>query len=334
MEGRLRGRCPRLRFLGFLICAHAWVVLPAGLEAANCERNPTHHSCTGDGDPPPQGDVSYVLYLDRYVSGDFYLARLPDLVPDNPDPVNPEIVTLKKFKGKLGNPDVSADGRTIVFGALVRNDWNIYTGDLDVVTREVTNINPLADRRGVREEDPRYSWDGQQVVYKCDGDICLFPEIAPNPVVSSGCELWGPSFHPAGTRVSYTARCGADQTDRIFIYDWGTGQTTAVPNLDGGPDRFSHFLGDGRLVYSHLDPQDGTASLWSYAGGNSSLLHDRTISDDDSYADKRDWEYLAFIGYQGGYNLFIYRGSRMDSVQLTQDRPVLGPVVFHVEHSP
>ena len=322
----------RWRVVAFVLFSVSWIgaaVMTA--EAANCERNPTHRNCAGE-DPLPQGELSYVLYLDRYVVGDYFLAQLPDLLPDEPGLVSPSLVKLNGFKGKLGNPDVSPDGRHIAFAAIVRNDWNIYTGELDVAKAEVTNIKPVADQRGLREEDPRYSWDGQQLVYKCGGNICLFPENVPNPIVSSGCELWGPAFHPSGTKISYAARCDTPQSDRIFVYDLATGQTVAVPNIDGGPDRFSHFSGDGRLIYSHLDPLSGTASLWSYIGGVTSPFHDRTDSDDDPYADKSDWEYLAFVGYQNGYDLFIYRASRNDSVQLTEGIPVLGPIIFHVQH--
>jgi hypothetical protein len=325
------GRMPPWQVVAFYLFVVAWSGVPVTADAANCQRDPNHHSCGGE-DPLPQGELSYVLYLDRYVVGDFFLAQLPDLLLEDPEIISPLLVKLNGFKGKPGNPDVSPDGQHIAFAANVRNDWNIYTGELDVVKAEVTNIKPLADRRGVREEDPRYSWDGQQLVYKCGGNICLLPENVPNPLVSSVCELWGPAFHPVATKISYTARCDTPQSDRIFVYDLATGQTVTVPNLDGGPDRFSHFTGDGRLIYSHLDPQTQTASLWSYVGGVTSPFHDRTSSDDDPYADKLDWEYLAFVGYQSGYDLFIYRESRSDSVQLTQGIPVLGPIIFHVQH--
>jgi hypothetical protein len=301
--------------------------LPGAAVAANCQRNPDHPDCRGG--PPLPAAGAYVLYLDEYITGGYYLAALPDLQSDQPAPISPRRVTLKNFRGRLGNPDVSADGRRIVFAGLLRNEWGVYAGKLDVIRSEVTDIVALANRRGIREEDPRFSWDGQQVVYKCAGDICLHPERAPGPVVVSACELWGPSFHPAGTRLAYAARCGAPESDRIHVYDLATGQTQVVANADGGPDRFPHFRGDGALIYSHLDPAAGEASLWRYAGGQTTLFHDRTVSDDDPYADKTDWEYLAFVGYQERYNLFIFRESRRDSVRISQSVSVLGPVIFH-----
>ncbi len=309
--------------------ALAVALLPGAGVAANCERNPNHQACGGE--PPSPAAGAYVLYLDEYITGSYYLAALPDLQADQPAPISPRQVALKNFRGRLGNPDVSPDGRRIVFAGLLRNDWGIYTGKLDVMRSQVTDIVALANRRGIREEDPRFSWDGQQVVYKCNGHICLYPERVPGPVVASACELWGPAFHPAGTRLAYTARCGAPESDRIHVYDLATGQTQVVANADGGPDRFAHFRGDGTLIYSHLDPAAGDASLWRYAGGQTALFHDRTVSDDDPYADKTDWEYLAFVGYEEGYNLFIYRESRGDSVRLSQGLPVLGPVIFHVD---
>lgn len=45
--------------------------------------------------------------------------------------------------------------------ALVRNDWNAYRGELDVTRAQVTSIAPLVARKGVREEDPRFSRDGR-----------------------------------------------------------------------------------------------------------------------------------------------------------------------------
>lgn len=306
--------------------------------AANCDRKPDHPSCGGGEEPPPPPPPpppapsgTYVLYISDYLSGNFYLAALPDLTVDDPGLVDPQLVSLGRFRGKLANPDVSADGQKIVFAAVVRNSWNIYVGALDVANARVTDLRMLVSGDGQRIEDARFSWDGEQVVYKCANDICVHPPVGPNPLIDSNCELWAPVFHPGGTRIAYSRRCNDDPaSDRIEIYDLGTGLTDSVPNADGGPDRFPTFRGDGRLVYSHLSQGSGTASLWSYANGTTQLFHDRTESDDDPYANKRDWELLAFIGYDQGYQLFVHREWRNDSVQLTSGLPVLGPVIFQV----
>ncbi len=313
-----------------LLCSAFAPTLPA----ANCDRKPDHPSCGGGEPPPPppppppEPSGTYVIYLSEYLSGDFYLAALPDLSVEAPGLVAPRLVSLERFRGKLANPDVSADGRRIVFAAVVRNAWNIYVGALDAANARVTDIRLLVPGDGQRVEDARFSWDGEQVVYKCANDICVHPPIVPNPLIHSACELWAPVFHPGGTRIAYSKRCEDSDSDRIEVYDVATGVADSVPNADGGPDRFPTFRGDGRLIYSHAAKGSGLASLWAYAAGGAQLFHDRTESDDDPYAHKLDWELLAFIGYDQGYQLFVHRESRGDSVQLTSGVPVLGPVIF------
>ena len=278
---------------------------------------------------------SYVLYLNEYLVGDFYYALLPDLDQADPPFITPERLRLPSwFKNnfEIANADVAPNGKTIIFAAS-RNttgyDWNIYEGRINIKRSKIHRLSLLIANTGTRDEDPRYSWDGEYVVYKCDGNLCLYPEYQSNPVVESECELWGPSFHPSGDMVSYTKRCDGGNSDRIFVYDLLSEEEIPIPNYDGGPDRFSHFLNDGRLVYSHIDKKTWTSNLWVYDDGDVSLFHDRTQSDDDAYADKHNWSYTAFIGWQnGGYDLFVHRSVYQDSVQLTEGIPALGPVLF------
>ncbi|MBT8079177.1 MAG: hypothetical protein KJO31_11425 [Gammaproteobacteria bacterium] len=278
----------------------------------------------------------YVLYLNEYLTGDYYYASLWGLDSESPPLVNPRQLRLPRgFRRnvELGNADVSIDGTTIVFAArsIADLDWDIYTGTIDRFRRRIRNVQGLIQTSGGRDEDPRISWDGASVVYKCDGNICIYPEVYPNPVVESWCELWAPSFAPSGYAVSYTKRCGDGGSDRIWEYDLLTGEEAPVPNIGGGADRFAYYLDDGRLVYSHIDSESGTSSLWEHDTGSVSLLHDRTSSDDDPYPDKHDRDRIAFIGWNddsGHYDLYLYRRSHGDSVRLTGNRPVLGPVLF------
>ena len=120
-------------------------------------------------------------------------------------------------------------------------------------------------------------------------------------------------------------------TDGTWQYDLLTGAETPIPNEGGRADRFAHFMDDGTLVYSHIDRERGTSSLWMHDTGYVSLLHDKTSSDDDSYPDKHDRNHIAFIGWNdndGNYDLYLYRRSRGDSVRLTDNIAVLAPVLF------
>jgi len=149
----------------------------------------------------------YVLYLNEYLTGDYYYAPLSAIDSESPPLVNSRQLRLPRgFRRgvELGNADVSIDGTTIVFAArsTVDLDWDIYTGTIDRFRRRIRNVQGLIQTAGGRDEDPRVSWDGASVVYKCDGNICIYPEIYPNPVVESWCELWAPSFDPAIDRPS------------------------------------------------------------------------------------------------------------------------------------
>ena len=280
-------------------------------------------------------DDGNVLFLSDYLYGDYYYARLRDVDRSNPRHIRPRKLRLPSdFRSnvELGNHDVSYDGKSIVFAARMTSnlDWDIYRGKIDLRKRRITNVELVVGNVGTRDEDPRFSWDGKQIVYKCNGNICIYPENGiSNPVVKSWCELWAPSIDVSGYRISYTKRCSAATADRVWQYDRLTGEETDVPSAADSMDRFASFLSDGRLLYSHADSTTGRSSLWVHDAGYVSLLHDRSISDDDSYPDKHDPDHIAFIGWEDdGYNLFMYRSSRQDSVRLSSGIPILAPVLF------
>lgn len=287
------------------------------------------------GSASAQSD-GYVLFLDRYLSGDYYYAPLGDVDAQNPRYIRPRRLRLpSSFRRNLeiGNADVSPDGTTIVFAARRTDDydWDIYTGTLDLSRNRIQNPQLLIGNAGSRDEDPRYSWDGSAIVYKCAGNICIYPDMYGNPALVSWCELWAPSFSPTGFAVTFVKRCGAGDSDRVWEADLATRAETVVPNASEGPDRFPFYLDDGRLVYSHLDNDSGQASLWIHDTGFAAELHDRTRSDDDPYPDKNDRNHIAFIGWndsQNFYDLYVYRRASNDSVRLSRGTPVLGPVLF------
>jgi len=292
----------------------------------------------------------YIVYLSRYLDGDYYVAALGDVDVASPPLIKPRKLRLpRRFRNQveIGNHDVSPDGRTIIFAATSKTnpDWNIYQGSINLARARITAITRLIGDsipdRPTRDEDPKFSWDGSQIVYKCDFDICVHgPQTGlVERVATSPCELWSPSFDRTGYSISYTQRgeeadggCDDDpRKDRIWLQDLTRMEAREVPlgTVGGGPDRFAHYLGDNRIVYSHIDGETLGASLWVYENGRVSLLHNETRSDDDPYPDKQDPNHIAFIGWQdGGYQLFMYRRDRNDAVQLTRDLPVLAPVPF------
>ncbi len=286
-------------------------------------------------------DDGNVLYLSEYLHGDFYYAPLGDIDRSDPpllQPIKLQLPVTFRAKVELGNHDVSPDGKSIVFAARKTTDydWNIYRGDIDLRKKRIRKLTRIIRNVGVRDEDPRYSWDGRQIVYKCGGNVCIYPELTyASPVVTSWCELWAPSFGPTGYAITYTKRCAGSSDDKIWQFDLLTETESALPSAGGATDRFSQFLDDGRIVFSRFDAASGRSSLWVHDSGVSALLHDRTQSDDDLNADKHDRNHIAFIGWQDdGYDLYVYRVSRGDSVKLTEGRSVLWPVLFRSSERP
>ena len=80
---------------------------------------------------------------------------------------------LRKFQ--VANGDVYDDGnvRRIVFGGRTgpSHYWGIYEGVVDVARGMITEIREVVSTAQVREEDPRFSSDGQWIVYKRNGEI-------------------------------------------------------------------------------------------------------------------------------------------------------------------
>ena len=83
-------------------------------------------------------DNGLVVYLSAYLSGDYYYAPVPDLLPNESQQEHIQPIQLslpRDFRRsvELGNHDISADGQIIVFAARTkrRQDWDIYTGTPD-----------------------------------------------------------------------------------------------------------------------------------------------------------------------------------------------------------
>lgn len=294
---------------------------------------------------PPVCDVSqpnYVLFLDDYPNGRFQLAVLPCLTDSPVGFVSPQALALDlprrdRRQFQVANGDVFYDGsiRRIVFGGRTgpSDYWGIYEGVIDIARGMITQIQPVVNTPYVREEDPRFSSDGQWIVYKRNGEI--WRTYADDPGAAPGlyhketdCELWAPAMY--ANVVSYVRRCGTDSNSDRIVYHIEGGQPTILPSAGGGSDRFAHFTQAGEIVYSHLDTYSNTASLWMYVPGTPPFpLYSATTSDDDAYAERHGNDYIAFSGWgSGGYDLYVYSRTQMSAVQLTAGINVLGSVLF------
>eukprot|EP01083_Nonionella_stella_P311108 1108059_1 len=302
----------------------------------------------------------HIVYLDYY-GGHLKLIELPAdlyaLTVDNPNKLDLSTASDITPNGlQCGNPDVSPDGTRIVFGAITvaTDSWDIYIGDLNLIDKRIDNLELIIDST-LREEDPRFSYDGSSFVYKAGiswetpilYDIVKYdittetsttvvecPDNC-NNVCESGCnhcELWGPAYHPCGDKISYTARVCENHVDydEVYIYDMTTQQKTRV-TTNTMPDMYSHWKRDGTLLFSRKTP-DNSEDLYLYNPnyiGDAALYLSVSASDDDAYAFKQDNNLFLFIGLADsieGYELFIARDGV--AIQMTEGTRMLGPVVF------
>jgi hypothetical protein len=325
MIGRVMVTAVALLFLGFISPAIA--------------KKPVDRPPPG----PPSCDTAqpdYVVFLDGYPKGRFYLAVLPCLSGAQVQVATPRELALdlpRKLRRtfQVGNGDVFNDGdrRRIVFGGRTdsRDHWGIYDGVIDVDRGIIRDIRALVSTPSVREEDPRFSSDGQWIVYKRNGEIWRVSTQDPFAVPElfhseDGCELWAPSMY--ANAVTYARRCRG-QPDRIVYHVEGT-LPQALQSLGDGPDQFAHFTLTGDVVYSHFDTSENRSSLWLYnPGARPQLLHDETSSDDDPYAERDGNGYIAFGGWgDGRYDLYVFRRSVGNAVRITDNINVFGPILF------
>eukprot|EP01084_Bolivina_argentea_P226250 382190_1 len=295
----------------------------------------------------------HLVYLAGY-PGNIKLIELTNLTATTPQMLNLSNaidLTPVSLIGQCGNPDISPDGTQIIFGAITPNvdSWDIYSADLDVEKGIISNLQIIVNT-SMREEDPRYSYDGNSFVYKAGGgsvyDIYIYDfkkgisnklvECSCHNICESNCnhcELWGPSYHPCGHIISYTARiCENDPNyDEIWIFNQQTNSSEQITS-DSVPDMFSHWKRDGNLLYSHNDGSTDHLYLYNTNNDKSVLFVNETRSDDDPYAFKQDNNMFVFIGlpYNGTqYQLYLYRNGSV--FQLSSESSMLGPVVFSLE---
>lgn len=336
----MRATFPRMDRLAAFVLMLVFGGLASSAFAKKPSRPPTPPA------EPPACDVpqpNYALFIDAYPDNGFHLVVLPCMADAQPglaavQELRLDLPRKERRRFQVANGDVYVDGETrrIVFGGRPSANayWAIYEGVIDVARATITDIRVVVSTAFVREEDPRYSPDGQWIVYKRDGEIWksyagggFYEEPVP-AVIEEGCELWAPSMY--ANAIAYARRCAADPNSDRIVYHPDFGAREILPSEGSGPDRFAHFTRTGELVYSHVDTATGVSSLWiRYPGADPALLHDETISDDDIYAERGGDEYIAFSGWNtDSYDLYIYRRSQGSAVKITSGINVLGSVLF------
>ncbi len=167
-------------------------------------------------------------------------------------------VTPREFRGTIGNFDVRWDGKKIVFCSNRGGNWNIYLGDLSFSADKISieNVVSIASSQS-NEEDPKFSWDGERVVYKNNTNQIWLYDLASRKsekIIGGKCEKWAPTFDSTGTKIAYTN--GSHERAEIYIYNLITKSNERITSNDH-MDWYPTFLPNGDLVYiNHTSTTD------------------------------------------------------------------------------
>ncbi|MFB3829613.1 MAG: protein kinase, partial [Bryobacteraceae bacterium] len=173
-------------------------------------------------------------------------------------PLNPAGVPVQThFSTRVeGYPDISPDGKRIVFASDRTGNWEIWVSDPDG-----SKAVQLTNMAGARTIHPRFSPDGQQVVF----DAVLDASHRDLHLVGSSggrvrrltaeSQNFRASFSPDGKWLCFTST----RSGRTEIWKMPAAGGPAVQLTHSGP-REGYFSGDGKLVYF---VQFGKRGVWS-----------------------------------------------------------------------
>jgi Tol biopolymer transport system component len=166
------------------------------------------------------------------------------------------------------NPHFSPDGRHIVFMGRARDNWDVFLWKVDSTDPPLN----LTLAMGGRNEDPKFSFDGRQIVIKHEADLFVgtVQADADNRLsVSSWRALTSdgfaveegiPYFSADGTHVIYTQ--GADSNMRIWRIAVATGAKGlfATPPA-GARDYYPTVLNDETYFFTRTGAGSGIDQL-------------------------------------------------------------------------
>lgn len=216
--------------------------------------------------PQPEAISPGLIYFTNTREGNNGTGQTVDFYKVNPDGTNLTLIHSYSSEGKAGgNFDVSPDGQKIVFYALEGHD--IYLIDTDGGQR--VNLTNTPDWE---EYDPRWSPDGQQIVYQQNydafkrlpdpnniSDLYVMNGDGTDPVNLTrrppGHESFAASWSPDGQRLLFTSRktegfYGSYET-YIMNRD-GSNQVNLTATIEGST-LYPQWSSDGQRVSFNVE---------------------------------------------------------------------------------
>jgi len=210
------------------------------------------------------------------------------------------------------NPHISADGSRVTFMAIPqgaarnRNSLEIYVYNLaaEALSRLTSDSTP--------DEDPKFSPDGQQIVFKRNGQIWTMNSDGGNPaqITSTASEKSGPNYSPDGANIVYWSDARAN-ADIWVMSSAGTGATKIIGTL--ALQEYYPIYRDAQTILftrweSAADTHDKIFSYSTTSGSTQRLpLNQAGANDSDSFP--VDSTLIGFssdrVGGKGGYDVYV-----------------------------
>lgn len=215
------------------------------------------------------------------------------------------------------NAGFSPDGKRIVFMGRQGGNWNVFAWTIGSGTAPAN----LTATLGGRNEDPKYSFDGRQVVLKHEGDVYRADVAVDAKGVTQASSFtaltndgWNveesmPALTADGAAVFYATGTGTGM--RIWRKDLATGQAAQfVTPPSGGADYFPVVRDADTYFFSRVMPGAGNDQIMQQPVDGSTAPRRLSINDcdgNDSDAAPAGARFLVFssTAYGSGYALML-----------------------------
>ena len=226
-------------------------------------------------------------------------------------PTGQQMQVGAKWRGMVSpiNAHFSADGQTITFmgsnSGIVEKDWDVFVSRWDGATwSEPTN---LTGPNGARDEDPKFSPDGDTIIYKENGVLATVSKGggAKKYLTSGEAESSMPFYSPDGKKIIF------ERDGEIFTLV--NGVTTQMRSGAGRSSYYPIALDNQSFLYTRVQDSDHDAIYRGYFDRRPSVryfFNSKVWDTSDSYPLADGARYIFYVSGNfliphGGYNLMV-----------------------------
>lgn len=221
------------------------------------------------------------------------------------------------------NAHFSNDGKQITFMGIASNgSWDVYLYTLGSTDQPINITNSA----GVRDEDPKFSFDGKSIIFKQSGQLAVY-DVNTKKIQKitnyTDKELSMPYYSVAGDKIV----CSIDGSNNssIGVYDITSKTLTEIYNRNNIAEYYPITLDANSFYYSaHLSTSNRVDQLYLGFWDGSQSKYLPFNNGDADYSDAcpvdGDWLILSSTrtGTKGGYDLYIANKNTGDIYSLSE----------------